>query len=90
MGLITDHTLQKENLMGVISDNAIEGNSVIPFKARILEFGFIRAESAVIGLLKGCIGIFISIITTLFCGAASRTHMYLSDSIVTFVKVMNC
>lgn len=26
---------------------------ILPFKARILEFGFIRAESAVIGLLKG-------------------------------------
>lgn len=62
----------------------------IPFKAKILVFGFIRAESAVIGLLKGCIGIFISIITTLFCGAVSRTHIYLSDSIVTFVKVINC
>jgi hypothetical protein len=32
----------------------------------------------------------ISIITTLFCGEVSRTQMYLSDSIVTFVKVMNC
>lgn len=62
----------------------------IPFKARILEFGFIRAESAVMGLLRGCIGMFISIITTLFCGAVSRTQMYLSDSIVTFVNVMNC
>jgi len=26
---------------------------IVPFKARILELGFIRAESAVIGLLKG-------------------------------------
>lgn len=65
-------------------------NDVLPFKARILEFGFISAESAVMGLLKGCIGILISIITTLFCGAVSRTHMYLSDSIVTWVNVMNC
>lgn len=65
-------------------------NLEIPFKARILEFGFMSAESAVIGLLKGCDGILISIITTLFCGAVSRTHIYFSDSIVTFVKVMNC
>lgn len=63
--------------------------NALPFKARILEFGFIRAESAVIGLLRGCMGIFISIITTLFCGDVSRTHIYLSDSIVTFVNVMN-
>lgn len=61
-----------------------------PFNARILEFGFISAESAVMGLLKGWLGRFISIITTLFCGAVSRTHMNLSDSIVTWVKVMNC
>ena len=60
------------------------------FKAKILVLGFIRAESAVIGLLKGCNGILISIITTLFCGAVSRTHIYLSDSMVTFVKVINC
>lgn len=65
-------------------------NYSIPFNARILEFGFISAESAVIGLLKGCIGILISIITILFCGEVSRTHMYLSDSIVTCVNVMNC
>lgn len=81
--------------MGDITDKhdtsfSIEGNSQIPFKARILEFGFIRAESAVIGLLRGCIGIFISMITTLFCGAVSRTQIYLSDSIVTLVNVMNC
>lgn len=28
--------------------------------------------------------------TTLFCGDVSRTQMYLSDSIVTCVNVMNC
>ena len=61
-----------------------------PFRANILEFGFIRAESAVIGRLKGWFGMLISTITTLFCGAVSRTHINLSDSIVTFVKVMNC
>lgn len=63
---------------------------VVPFKARILETGFIRAESAVIGLLNGCMGMFMSIITTLFCGDVSRTHINLSDSIVTLVNVMNC
>ena len=62
----------------------------IPFKANILVLGFISAESAVIGLLKGCIGIFISIITTEFCGEVSRMHIYLSDSMVTLVNVMNC
>lgn len=62
----------------------------IPLRARILEFGFMRAESAVIGLLRGWFGIFISMITTLFCGAVSRTHMHLSDSIVTLANVMNC
>uniref|UniRef100_A0A2P2MB53 Clathrin heavy chain 2-like n=1 Tax=Rhizophora mucronata TaxID=61149 RepID=A0A2P2MB53_RHIMU len=31
-----------------------------------------------------------SIITTLFWGAVSLTHMYFSDSIVTCVKFMNC
>uniref|UniRef100_A0A2P2MB29 Clathrin heavy chain 1-like n=1 Tax=Rhizophora mucronata TaxID=61149 RepID=A0A2P2MB29_RHIMU len=33
---------------------------------------------------------FISMITTLFCGAVSLTHRYFSDSIVTCVKFMNC
>ena len=65
-------------------------NHTIPFKANILELGFISAESAVIGLLNGCIGMFMSIITTLFCGAVSRTQINLSDSIVTCVNVMNC
>lgn len=62
----------------------------LPFNARILVLGFIRAESAVIGLLKGCVGILMSIITTLFCGEVSPTQMYLSDSIVTCVKVICC
>lgn len=63
---------------------------IIPLRAKILESGFIRAESAVIGLLKGCIGMLISTITTLFWGDVSRTHIYFSDSIVTFVNVINC
>ena len=62
----------------------------LPFRARILEFGFIKAESAVIGLLNGCIGMFISTITTLFWGVVSLTQMYLSDSMVTWVNVINC
>lgn len=62
----------------------------VPFKARILELGFIKAESAVIGRLKGCMGKFMSMMTTLFCGAVSLMQMYLSDSIVTCVKFMNC
>ena len=62
----------------------------IPLRARIRELGFIKAESAVIGLLRGCIGMLMSTITTLFCGAVSLMHMYFSDSIVTCVKFMNC
>jgi hypothetical protein len=61
----------------------------IPLRARIRELGFIKAESAVIGLLRGCIGMFMSTITTLFCGDVSLMHMYFSDSIVTCVKFMN-
>lgn len=48
------------------------------------------AESAVIGRRRGCIGMDMSIMTTLFCGDVSLTQMYLSDSIVTCVNVMNC
>jgi hypothetical protein len=59
-------------------------------RARIRELGFIKAESAVIGLLRGCAGMLISTITTLFCGAVSLMQMYFSDSIVTWVKFMNC
>lgn len=53
-------------------------------------FGFMSAESAVMGLLNGCIGMVMSIMTTLFCGDVSLTHIYFSDSIVTWVNVMNC
>jgi len=63
---------------------------LVPLRARILLLGFIKAESAVIGLLSGCIGMLISMITTLFCGDVSLTQIYLSDSIVTWVKVINC
>jgi len=82
--LVTEHNLQDIN-----SGEDYE-TRVLPFKARILELGFIRAESAVIGLLKGWFGMVISIMTTLFWGEVSRTHIYLSDSIVTCVNVMNC
>ncbi|RWW04572.1 hypothetical protein BHE74_00031459 [Ensete ventricosum] len=56
-----------------------------PFRARILASGFIKAESAVIGLLNGCMGMLMSMMTKLFCGAVSLTHMYLSDSMVTCI-----
>lgn len=62
----------------------------LPLRARIFESGFMIAESAVIGRLSGCMGMAMSIITTLFDGAVSLTQMYLSDSIVTCVKEMNC
>ena len=52
--------------------------------------GFMSAEWAVIGLRRGWLGMAMSMITTLFCGEVSRTQMYLSDSMVTWVKVTNC
>jgi hypothetical protein len=58
--------------------------------ARILVFGFMSAESAVMGLRRGWLGMAMSMMTTLFCGEVSRTQMYLSDSMVTWVKVTNC
>jgi hypothetical protein len=35
-------------------------------------------------------GMAMSMMTTLFCGEVSRTQMYFSDSMVTWVKVTNC
>eukprot|EP00850_Spirogloea_muscicola_P015183 SM000114S24146 [mRNA] locus=s114:189803:197796:+ [translate_table: standard] len=61
----------------------------IPLRARILLVGFMRAESAVMGRRRGCIGVAMSMMTTLLEGAVSRTQMNLSDSMVTCVKVMN-
>ena len=58
--------------------------------ARILVLGFMSAESAVIGRRSGCMGMAMSMMTTLFCGEVSRTQMYFSDSMVTWVKVTNC
>jgi len=48
------------------------------------------AESAVMGRRSGCMGMAMSMMTTLFCGEVSRTQMYFSDSMVTWVKVTNC
>jgi len=59
-------------------------------RARILVLGFMRAESAVMGRRSGCMGMAMSMMTTLFCGEVSRTQMYFSDSMVTWVKVTNC
>jgi hypothetical protein len=42
------------------------------------------------GLRRGWLGMAMSMMTTLFCGEVSRTQMYRSDSMVTWVKVMNC
>lgn len=60
------------------------------FKAMIFCSGFIMAESAVIGLLRGVDGLAVSIITTWFCAPVSLTQIYFSDSMVQFVKVINC
>ena len=62
----------------------------VAFSAITLLAGFIRADSAVIGLLKGDIGEAMSTMTTLLAAPVSRTHMNLSDSIVTLVKEINC
>jgi hypothetical protein len=61
-----------------------------PLSARILVLGFMSAESAVMGRRSGCMGMAMSTMTTLFCGEVSRTQMYFSDSMVTWVKVTNC
>jgi hypothetical protein len=66
----------------------LRGN--LPLSARILVLGFMSAESAVMGLRRGWLGMAMSMMTTLFCGEVSRTQMYLSDSMVTCVKVTNC
>jgi hypothetical protein len=66
------------------------GEIWVPLSARILAFGFMRAESAVMGRRNGCMGMAMSMMTTLFCGDVSRTQMYFSDSMVTWVKVTNC
>ena len=42
------------------------------------------------GRRSGCMGMAMSMMTTLFCGEVSRTQMYFSDSMVTWVKVTNC
>ena len=60
-----------------------------PLSARILVLGFMSAESAVMGRRSGCMGMAMSTMTTLFCGEVSRTQMYFSDSMVTWVKVTN-
>ena len=55
----------------------------LPFSAITLDFGFIMAESAEMGLRVGLLASAKSIITT--CAVSptfSRTHMNLSDSIV--------
>jgi hypothetical protein len=66
------------------------GRRYQPLSARILVLGFMSAESAVIGRRSGCMGMAMSMMTTLFCGEVSRTQMYFSDSMVTWVKVTNC
>lgn len=58
--------------------------------AMTLATGFIRAESAVMGRRRGAPGLATSTITTLFWAPVSRTQMYLSLSIVTFVNDTNC
>ena len=52
--------------------------------------GFIKADSAVIGRLRGDVGLAMSTMTTLLLAPVSRMQMNLSDSIVTFVKEINC
>ena len=58
--------------------------------AMTLVAGFINAEFAVIGRFRGVIGAAKSTMTTEFDAPVSRTQIYLSLSIVTLVKEMNC
>lgn len=62
----------------------------VAFRAITLLAGFIKADSAVIGRLIGVVGEAISTMTTLLLAPVSRIQMNLSDSMVTFVKDMNC
>ncbi len=64
--------------------------ATVALRAITLLAGFISAESAVIGRLSGLSGAAMSTITTEFVGPVSRMQMYLSLSIVTLVKEMNC
>lgn len=65
-------------------------DGTVALSAITLLAGFIKADSAVIGRLRGDIGDAMSTITTLLDAPVSRTQMNLSDSIVTFVKEINC
>ena len=82
-------TRQSNSYSSLEVKNWKEEKKSTPFRARIFALGFINAESAVIGRLRGCIGALMSTMTTLFCGEVSLTQMNLSDSIVTWVNVMN-
>ena len=68
------------------------GRSVLvrlPFKAMTLLAGFMMAESAEMGLRMGLVGSERSMMTTWFVSPTfSRTHMNLSDSIVSDAKPM--
>lgn len=64
-------------------------NNDKPFNAMTLDFGFMMAESAEIGLLVGLLASAMSIITT--CATSptfSLTQIYLSDSMVRVEKPM--
>ena len=61
----------------------------LPFKAMTLLAGFMMAESAEMGLRMGLVGSERSMMTTWFVSPTfSRTHMNLSDSIVSDAKPM--
>ena len=62
----------------------------VALRAITLLTGFIKADSAVIGRLIGVVGEAMSTMTTLLLAPVSRMQMNLSDSMVTFVKEMNC
>lgn len=61
------------------------------FRAMTLRVGCMITESAVIGRRSTSLGLFTSTMTTwLEPPTCSRTTMNLSDSMVTFVKLMHC
>lgn len=64
--------------------------ATVALRAMTWEAGFIRALSAVMGLLRGVSGFAMSTMTTELEAPVSLTHINFSLSMVTFVKVINC
>lgn len=61
----------------------------LPLTARNSEFGFTSEESASMFIHEGFVCLPVTSISTIFPHVVSRTHMYLSDPIVTCVEFIN-